>query len=52
VSPFTELICRELDSFKTMAILLERSNYQLACELHGRAAVDKAIADAHERGTN
>ena len=47
-----EIVCAELDSFRTMAMLLERSNYQLACELHGRAAVDRAIADTRERGVN
>jgi hypothetical protein len=47
-----ELLCHELDSFKTMAALLERSNYQLAVQVHGRAAVDRAIAEAHERGVN
>lgn len=31
---------------------LEHANYRLACELHGKAAVDKAIRDAHDRGTN
>jgi Zn-dependent protease with chaperone function len=31
---------------------LELANYRLACQLHGKAAVDKAIRDAHDRGTN
>jgi hypothetical protein len=47
-----ELLCAELDSFMKMAVLLERSNYQLACQLHGQEAVDKAIAEAHEMGVN
>ena len=47
-----ELLAREVDNLTTMAVLLERSNYQLACQVHGRAAVDRAIAEAHERGTN
>jgi hypothetical protein len=32
--------------------VLGRNNYELACIVHGKAAVDKAIADARERGTN
>lgn len=47
-----ELLAREVDNLTTMAVLLERSNYQLACQVHGRDAVDKAIHEARERGTN
>ena len=47
-----ELLAREVDNLTTMAVLFERSNYQLACQVHGRDVVDKAIHDAHERGVN
>jgi hypothetical protein len=32
--------------------ILERHNYALACQLHGKDVVDKAIRDSRERGTN
>jgi len=47
-----ELLAREVDNLTTLALLLDRSNYQLACQVHGRDVVDRAIAEAHERGVN
>jgi hypothetical protein len=54
-----EGLCREIASLReslegahAQLVVLERNNYELACQLHGKAAVDKAIADARERGTN
>jgi hypothetical protein len=35
-----------------LIVQLEGANYRLACELHGKSAVGKAIRDAHDRGTN
>jgi citrate lyase beta subunit len=42
----------ELERNTNLLAHLERCNYILACELHGKAAVDKVLQDARDRGTN
>jgi hypothetical protein len=47
-----EELCRDVDGLRSVASMLEKCNYRMACELHGKAAVDKAIRDAHDGGGN
>lgn len=43
---------REATEWATLAELNHDTNYKLACELHGKDAVDRAIREAHARGGN
>jgi hypothetical protein len=47
-----EELVRDLDSMRQAAIMLEAANYRLACELHGKEAVDRAVQHAKSRGAN
>lgn len=47
-----EQLAAALAEREAFIIMLHQSNYILACQLHGKEAVDKAIRDAHDRGTN
>ena len=54
-----ELLCAELAELKefaaSQAVLmchLHRSNYELACQVHGKDAVDHAIEQSHRGGRN
>jgi hypothetical protein len=43
---------KDRDEWAAIATLDHETAVRLACELHGKSVVDKAIDDAHKRGTN
>jgi hypothetical protein len=43
---------RQADEWAALAALCHETNYRLSCRIYGKTAVDKAIADAHDKGTN
>ena len=54
-----EMICAELAELKSFAASqaalmchLHRTNYELACQVHGKAVVDHAIEQSHKGGRN
>jgi hypothetical protein len=42
----------EVDGWVELVRTVNVANYRMACQLHGKAAVDRAMADAHRSGTN
>ena len=54
-----ELLCAELAELKEFAASqaallchLHRTNYELACQVHGKEVVDHAIEQSHKGGRN
>lgn len=43
---------RNLVTSYLTTVACERTIYALACQIHGRAAVDREIADAEKKGSN
>jgi ferredoxin len=43
---------RKASEWAALAELGQETNYRLACQLHGKAVVDRAIHDAHAKGAN
>lgn len=42
----------EAEGWVELVRTVQGANYAMACQLHGKAAVDRAMAEAHSRGIN
>jgi hypothetical protein len=43
---------QQTDEWRALLALEHDTNYKMACQLYGRRAVDRAIAQVHEKGVS